>query len=217
MTFTKVVAFFFLSSALSLASSDTASAAPPEIKPGPGMPSLASLGVTAAQLADPNYGRSYLSSHPSKNKPGVFSAVRECYIRQPGQRGNAISCRNYLIAASTQTVTIAAGSDHQTIALCYDKNNPSAATEISGWNLNGRSGALIESNADIAISASWIIDNCSACSSDTCDIEGQSPGDGNLDFFVYIAHGDTSSRLSAQGLLPGGKPKPRPKSSGGGK
>jgi hypothetical protein len=51
----------------------------------------------------------------------------------------------------------------------------SGSVEIVGWNYYNVTTGVAADCSDVAIGASWVIDNCSSCSQDDCAVEGESP------------------------------------------
>jgi hypothetical protein len=83
----------------------------------------------------------------------------------PATRSDAIACRNYLITAGNSACDVPAVDEY--IALCT-----SGSSEIVGWNYYDIPGALLASCSDVAVGASWVIDNCSTCPADNCAVQG---------------------------------------------
>jgi hypothetical protein len=136
-----------------------------QVVPGPGLPSLESLGITSADLFDKNF-KPIIQSDNKLPAAKLFKrqSPASCQTDYQATRGNAIACRNYLI--QTGTYTCSSGDSYATLCTAGD-------AEIVGWNYYDIAGGVQTSCSDAAVAASWIIDNCSTCSQDNCLVEGK--------------------------------------------
>lgn len=92
-----------------------------------------------------------------------------CGGTHPGTRGNAMACRNLLIASGSAYCDVPGGGTGA-VVLCT-----AGDTEIVGWNYYGLQGGVVADCADVAIGAAWVVDNCGGCfgkGSEGCSIEG---------------------------------------------
>jgi hypothetical protein len=103
---------------------------------------------------------------PVGGSPTVEDVIPTCYTDDPATRGNAIACRNALISMGSSFCDVA--QDY--LVLCQADD-----AEIVGWNYYNVTGGVAADCSDVAIGASWIIDNCSSCSQDNCLVEGACP------------------------------------------
>lgn len=135
-----------------------------QVIPGPGLPSLESLGITSSDLFNTNFKPITQSENRlSANK--LFKRQSSCQFDYQATRVNAIACRNYLI--QTGTYTCSSGDSYATLCTAGD-------AEIVGWNYYDIAGGVQTSCSDAAVAASWVIDNCSTCPQDNCLVEGKS-------------------------------------------
>ncbi|KAF2401665.1 hypothetical protein EJ06DRAFT_555331 [Trichodelitschia bisporula] len=148
-------------------------AGPVTVIPGPGMPSLASLGVTSEQL----FSADFTDPHATSPSSVLHKRQSYCSLTYPASRANAIACRNYLI--QTGTFTCSSGPDFSVLCTAGD-------SEILGWNYYNLNGGVNTQCSDAAVAASWVIDNCSSCPGDSCDVEGSHPATYNSNFVVYV-------------------------------
>ncbi|KAF2435942.1 hypothetical protein EJ08DRAFT_656289 [Tothia fuscella] len=152
----------------------------PKLIPGDGLPSLKSLGLTEADLFNPNFKPSRQTtapSHPSK----LFKRQVSCIYNDQYQttRSNAIACRNYLTEISTYDCSIGAGEQWR--VQCTIGN-----AEVVGSNYYNYSGGLSSTCGSVAIAAGWVIDNCSTCGDPNCWVEGSYPNPDNTNYVVYV-------------------------------
>jgi len=146
-----------------------------EVIPGPGMPTLAELGITSADLFKDNFEPIQV---PKSTSTRLFKRQAACQSTYQASRGNAIACRNYLIQTGSATDC---STGESTLVLCT-----AGDAEIVGWNYYRNPGGVTTSCSDAAVAASWVIDNCSTCTSDDCLVEGQQAGTANPQFVAYI-------------------------------
>jgi hypothetical protein len=172
----------------------------PNLILAPGLPSLESLGLTVADLYKPDFlgnetsqrcatherskGKTLTppeesrgiaipkppvaaTSHSPLGFPSAADVIPACYTDDPALRGDAIACRNALITMGTSFCDVVA-ADYA--VLCQ-----SGSVEIIGWNYYNVTTGVTADCSDVAIGASWIIDNCSSCSQDNCYVEGGCP------------------------------------------
>lgn len=174
----------------------TSSISRPVVTPGKGMPSLQSLNLTNEDLYAGDFLDRYGHTIPKRNADFARRNTRSALTQRDvipscietgnfyGTRSNAIACRNYLISASPNACDVPGTST----VLCT-----AGDTEIVGWNYFNDLDGVDEDCSDVAIGASWIIDNCSDCQSDSCPVEGEALANGSNDYVVYI---DESNRFA---------------------
>jgi len=134
----------------------------PEVVPGPGLPSLASLGLTSVGL---------YSTSPNLASRGLqkrFNAY--CMTFDACNINDATACYNYLLALGT--------------ASCAVKENgvfcTAGAAAIGGSSVHG--GKAASACRDVATGALWSIQNCNVNS----NVQGISAAYGNGDLAVWV-------------------------------
>ncbi|KAF9522969.1 hypothetical protein CPB83DRAFT_911019 [Crepidotus variabilis] len=118
----------------------------PEVVPGPGLPSLESLGLTSKELWAMK-PKSFNSSLEARSA----NFDNRCFTYSTADVGNTIACFNYLVAIGDQTCTV---SGH-TRLLC---NVGDAA--IEGVNLKPDVGPTSSSCFEAALAVQWIFTYC---------------------------------------------------------
>ena len=149
---------------LGLAALQTAHATPapeveaktyPEVVPGPGLPSLAELGLTSAQLYEMPVDHSILDGYPAVR---VRNIMEKRYEPRCGPSDAAyanvndlIACFNYL--RNLGGTRCEAPANYGVVEMCY-----SGSGHVIGQSITGRSSS--SSCADVASAVLWSIDHC---------------------------------------------------------
>ncbi|KAF2132495.1 hypothetical protein P153DRAFT_308806 [Dothidotthia symphoricarpi CBS 119687] len=163
---------------VALASLQTATAGPieareeyPEVVPGPGLPSLESLGLTTAQLYE----------MPVPEKSALPSKVRRAGTCGPGSAytnvNGIIACYNYLNGLGTANCAVPGKG--VTNHMCS-----SGDAVITGQSLAG--GGTSSYCRDVAAAVLWTINSCTR-SDQTCAGAQFAGGNGDLSVGAYSA------------------------------
>ncbi|KIM21874.1 hypothetical protein M408DRAFT_299648 [Serendipita vermifera MAFF 305830] len=148
MIFSGASTFTIILCVLASASSIHAAPSPfeyPEVIPGEGLPSLASLGLTSKGL--------YEDIGVSEKRSLLSRYDRICYDNGCGRvpRGDAQACINYLRNLGTQACTVPGSG--QTVTMCR-----AGQAIIYGYNPTGHSVSSYCS--DVALGGQHVIDGC---------------------------------------------------------
>jgi len=149
-----------------------------EVFPGPGLPSLESLGLTSEQLNDPNF--IYKSNAEMFNlqvtKFNVSSNfVPECNNNNaPDSYDGAQACANYLWNLGKTMCVV----PYPTIVMC----SASDYSKIGGTCLIA-GGSTQSYCSDVALGAQWVINNCWTGSG---FIQGSQAANGNGNLIVTL-------------------------------
>ncbi|KAH6917841.1 hypothetical protein BKA70DRAFT_1393703 [Coprinopsis sp. MPI-PUGE-AT-0042] len=154
----------------------------PEVIPGPGLPSLASLNVTSAELykaIDPNVLKGH---YASLGLPSTISGLQkrgECFpISARGDINFAMACHNYLFLQQQTMITTetayAPGTD-----LCSAAN-----VRVSGWCRLGAPCPRSSWAYHVAHAIWWSIEQCNY----NGNVGGVEYAYGNGDFHVRTAN-----------------------------
>ncbi|KAM3566747.1 hypothetical protein ARSEF4850_000281 [Beauveria asiatica] len=118
----------------------------PEVVPGPGLPSLESLGLTSEQL----YTMEPASSDMAAFAP-MFTAVCAVDSNAYASKSGLIACYNYLARLGSQDCTVP--SDFRKVRYCF-----SGDADVNGLSITGRS--LTSTCASVAHAVRWVTDRC---------------------------------------------------------
>ncbi|KIM21872.1 hypothetical protein M408DRAFT_333198 [Serendipita vermifera MAFF 305830] len=140
----------------------------PEVVPGPGMPSLASLGLTSKDL--------YEGAGVTGKRDLLTRFDRICYDNGCGRvpRGDAQACINYLRNLGTQRC----GLSGENVVMCS-----AGVAIVGGSNITGR--PVSSYCSDVAIGGQNIIN---ACTDGNGLVAGADAANGNGDLIVWIEH-----------------------------
>ncbi|KAI0059299.1 hypothetical protein BV25DRAFT_1137433 [Artomyces pyxidatus] len=130
----------FLAAATAL--STFAVAAPtvhPTVVPGPGLPTLAELGITSEEL--------YARPPSLQARAALYDPVCETYTT--ADVDNVIACFNYLESIGGNACTV----DGDNVQFCY-----SGDAQVTGSNISGTGSA--SSLCDVALGLQWIFTYC---------------------------------------------------------
>ena len=144
-----------------------ASAAPPikrtaypvgVVRPGPGLPSLESLGLTNEDLYDPNYLSKRGIVLPSLNSTAIESrqAIRYCTSGPPAEVANINACQNYLASLGT-TRCVAPSSGVEMCRASGADGTIYPAHVIGTARCSGTDSSYC---SDVAPVAGFVIDQC---------------------------------------------------------
>ncbi|KAH6879987.1 hypothetical protein BKA70DRAFT_1447599 [Coprinopsis sp. MPI-PUGE-AT-0042] len=154
----------------------------PEIIPGPGLPSLASLNLTSADLYKPIDRDTIKAHYASLGLPTTVSGLQkrgECFpVSTRGDVNFAMACHNYLFQQQqTSMGTFTAYNPGTT--LCSASN-----VRISGWCNPGGPCPRYSWAVHIAHAVWWSIEHCNY----NGNVGGVETAYGNGDFYVRTAN-----------------------------
>ncbi|KAK3901698.1 hypothetical protein C8A05DRAFT_34614 [Staphylotrichum tortipilum] len=172
---------FLISFLLGLASvkAATAAAAPkvyPEVIPGPGLPSLAELNLTSAQLYEmgpPDAASVALANALAKRRP-AYPLQCGRYDFEYANVDDIVACFHFIQNLGT-TSCVAPGGQGQFVTMCT-----AGAAQVVAWSYNYQTVSSYCS--DVALGLLSVIDRCTRADH-TC--AGSNAANGNGDFVVY--------------------------------
>ncbi|KAF9531290.1 hypothetical protein CPB83DRAFT_849704 [Crepidotus variabilis] len=121
----------------------------PEVIPGPGLPSLASLNLTSKDLH--TMKPQFSSSSALESRSADFDS--HCFTYTTGNIDNTIACYNYLASIGNNACVVPGDN----IAFCRVGD-----VLIGGSNLHQTSGAASSACWDVSMAVQWIFSNCNA-------------------------------------------------------
>ncbi|KAH8647883.1 hypothetical protein BX600DRAFT_518291 [Xylariales sp. PMI_506] len=143
------------------------------ITPGPGLPSLESLGLTIEQINDPNF----ISKRAIEGAAALPVVPRFDPICNNGLAADSIAggqaCVNYLYALGTTSCAITNYNGVFCVA--------SDGSKVGGSAIPGSAASFC---SDVAIGGQWVIDNCNEGNG---YVEGSQAANGNGDLIVTLA------------------------------
>lgn len=157
----------------------------PMVYPGPGLPSLESLGLTSANLFDNGFMKAYLANITTdtgtKRSEANTASSQEQILQCQSEYGfatqsGATACVNYLTALGTQECVAPATANG--VNFCYTVND-GITSYISGYN-----GAQSYCR-DVATGAAEVVFKCSGCEPN-CLSAGANAAYGNGDLTVLV-------------------------------
>ncbi|KAI0059302.1 hypothetical protein BV25DRAFT_1779087, partial [Artomyces pyxidatus] len=126
----------------------------PTVVPGPGLPTLAELGLTSEEL--------YARPPSLRTRAALYSPV--CQTYSTGSVDNVIACFNYLEAIGGHACTVA-----QNVQFCY-----AGDAQVMGSNVSGTESAS-SLCSDVALAVQWIFTYCN----DGGQVGGSQAANGN--------------------------------------
>ncbi|KAF3490709.1 uncharacterized protein GIQ15_00226 [Arthroderma uncinatum] len=141
-----------------------------KVIPGPGMPSLESLGVTSEELYQQTTSTEAFKAMASLATQGQPSCLLGRYCTYE----DALACHHYLARLGTQNCTVG-----RTIVIMVTAGNCRFEAVNIGGNPSTTSHCV-----DVAIGTSWMFAHCRVENS----INGANAANGNGDLFVVINH-----------------------------
>ncbi|KAF7137034.1 hypothetical protein CNMCM5793_006838 [Aspergillus hiratsukae] len=128
-----------------------------EVVPGPGLPSLESLGLTSAELRDPDFlSKNGLEDNLIEDlelEAAMFPPQCQPRYFVPAPIAQARSCRNYLKKLGTKPCKVTGPGNPTTAQTVFCR---AGVTQIYGHAAPGTSSYC----KHVAIGATWTIDNC---------------------------------------------------------
>jgi len=150
-----------------------------EVIPGPGMPSLESVGLSNDMILDSYHANSSTKRAAVEARSALF--VNECvYGCDQGSDVGLYACNVYLIQLPAGTVC--GGVTENGITFC-SANYDGITTYVSG--VAGAVGTQASLCTDVAIGAEWLY-GCETCSSSNCPVGGEAAANGNGNLIVVV-------------------------------
>ncbi|KAN0114579.1 hypothetical protein V8E51_004123 [Hyaloscypha variabilis] len=147
----------------------------PEVIPGPGLPSLASLNLTSAELYEMDY-HTILSEFNRREETSILEAQFNLNCDgQKCQATDAVACINYLAKLGSKTCTMNFNNNLHQALLCTSNSARILAHQIEPNQ--------VSSCEDVARGGGKIMDGCTKFGL----VSGQDAAWGNGDYIVDIA------------------------------
>ncbi|KAM0666550.1 hypothetical protein ACQRIU_004405 [Beauveria bassiana] len=123
----------------------------PEVVPGPGLPSLESLGLTSEDLYKMEPASPDTEVNARASLAPMFNPVCATDSRAYTAVNNLNACERYLARIGLQDCTVP--SNFKTVRYCF-----SGDADVNGVSITGRS--LTSTCASVAHAVRWITNNC---------------------------------------------------------
>lgn len=154
---------------------------PPQVIPGPGLPSLASLGLTNELLFDPEFQARMRAKFPDTQLAARSKLSKrfdpKCMRYPAGNTRGADACAAYL--RSLDTTPCVATQDP--VIMCA-ANVGGTVTNIGGFSIPGRAASYCR---DAATGVQWSRDHCAYCpEGGDCWVAGWAAAGGNGDLII---------------------------------
>ncbi|KFY34439.1 hypothetical protein V494_06774 [Pseudogymnoascus sp. VKM F-4513 (FW-928)] len=154
--------FSIISAVVALLAVGASAAAAPapvdELIPGPGMPSLESLGLTRKDLVEmgrvkipESYNAHRTRSALLSGKRAEIASIPTCEDNYKLPKAGAQVCINYIKALGSKSCAVSGGFVQQ---MCFDNG-----AAIMGANIKNLP-SVASACSDVAIAAQWVYDNC---------------------------------------------------------
>ncbi|KAF9523320.1 hypothetical protein CPB83DRAFT_898897 [Crepidotus variabilis] len=161
----------FVSATIFIAGVHASPAVYPEVIPGPGLPSLESLGLTSKDLYTTK--PQLTSSSSSSLEARSASYTDNCFTFTTANVDNTIACYNYLVNIGNNACTVPGDN----IVFCR-----AGDAAIGGSNLHQTAGAASSACWDVSIAVQWIFNHCNVGGR----VGGAAAANGNGDLVVGV-------------------------------
>jgi len=155
------------------------------IEPGPGLPSLESLGITPAQLYNLSveHGEQVRNSEPGGG-PRLGRRDDCSNDGTPAGWNNANACAVYLNNLGTTNC----GAPRDGVTMCIGSGAAGElAAHIIGYNV-GPGNTASSWCRDVSTAVTWVLQHCNFCGNGYCGVEGEAKAYGNGNLEITVVH-----------------------------